>query len=409
MEPPPSSPKVELHPHDVLLGRGDWTVRYEGNVRFRDLIREQRVLFGAASGRNARDKIAADVILRIAERGGRFLRRQVDASTAATAAEGVAASDSQWVVVDKKVAMKKVKQAFRDKDSWTQAVPPSATAAAPLNAPPSGSADPAREALERTLRAYQSERREAERTRELEQQLRHAMLQHPTSTAELDRLRQLASLPSMFGESNTHLVQQTLFSLQQQERNLQQLEFNLRNSSLLSQLGGLPASYGLGGGGGGHDPFRFTTPLDVMQQLQQLQQQQALLGDRGLTSLLAQNQYRAGLLDPSLLPDSSLSSLQAALRCHLDNNETARSSPPRAAFTAPEVSVLPLPDRHHIAASTTMNDSIGVASERTTESRRSSPGTKSDDRKRRSVPEVDSAKEKRPRRDVKTTSSSSET
>lgn len=450
MDPPqPSSSRVELNPNDVLLGRGDWTVRYEGNVRFRDLIREKRALFGAATGRNARDKIAADVILLIAERGGRFLRRHVEEESKTGAAEGVSPSDSHWIVVDKKVAMKKVKQAFRDKDSWTQAVPPSSTTAAPLNAPPSamgpyggvvapggandrrGDGDHARDAMERTLRAYQNEaaRREAERTLELEQQLRHAMaLSRPADldaaeamriaarSAEMDRLRQLASFPNAM-EPNS-LVQQTLFSMQQQQQNLQQLELNLRHSSMpLSQLGGLPSSYmlGGGGGGGGNAPFSLTQQLDVVQHLQQLQQQQqrqALLGGRGLTSLLAQNQYRAGLLDPSMLPDSSssISSLQAALRCHLDGNESAR--PPLlgggGAFHVPG-GVPPLTDRRHVASSNSANDSIGATSERTTESRRSQ---KEDPRKKRSAAspsEVDSAHKKRPRTEIKTSSSSSAT
>jgi hypothetical protein len=456
MDAAKSSSKVKLNPNDVLLGRGDWTVRYEGNVRFRDLIREKRALFGAATGRNARDKIAADVILLIAERGGRFLRRQAEEESKATAAEGVSPSDSSWIVVDKKVAMKKVKQAFRDKDSWTQVVPPSATAVAPLNTSLGGpfindrrsldtfQADHARDAMERTLRAYQSEaaRCEAECTLDLDQQLRHAMalslpgaassshlntnstmdaateaIRIAARSAELDRLRQLASLSHIgggVGEPN-QLVQQTLLSMQQQQQNLQQLELNLRNSSLLPRLGGLPSSYGLVGGGG-NDPFSLTQQLDVMQHLQRLQQQQqqqallgeqqALLGGRGLTSLLSQNQYRSGLLDPSMLPESSssLSSLQAAIRYQLDGNDTARFPLPRGAFHVPG-SVPPLADRRHVASSNSLNDSIGAASERTTESRRSSPA---DQRKRRSTTSPsDSAKRKRPRSDIKPSSSSS--
>ena len=175
---------LSLNPQDVLLGRGDWTVRYEGNVRFRDLIREKRNLFGSASGRSARDLIASDIIRIIRDRGGRFLRKETDAvgetavttntttankssssslpsplappqkelhpseggskrranSTATSGTSGtgndhnqeISPMDGAWIEVDKKTAMKKVKQAFRDKDSWTQKLHdvPSAGAAA---------------------------------------------------------------------------------------------------------------------------------------------------------------------------------------------------------------------------------------------------------------------------------------
>jgi hypothetical protein len=143
--------KVKLNPHDVLLGRGDWTVRYEGNVRFRDLIREKRDLFGAASGRSARDLVASDIIRIISDRGGRFLRKEADVPVGASEEvkqerDDCSPIDGTWVVVDKKTAMKKVKQAFRDKDSWTQkvdpvALPSSATTFSSLRLPqPEGSA-----------------------------------------------------------------------------------------------------------------------------------------------------------------------------------------------------------------------------------------------------------------------------
>jgi hypothetical protein len=299
--------EVKPNPQDVLLGRGDWTVRYEGNVRFRELIREKRNLFGAATGRNARDKIASDMIRIIAERGGRFLRRDIEPDESKR--DDTSPMESTWHVVDQKTAMKKVKQAFRDKDSWTQAVLPSSQSSAdipldhlsqpaqaerfhretyqPMAALPAVQSQVApsmdqnlnRLELERALRVSAYQRLETEairaaaRTTELER-LRQAttlsrnplqISQFPldlqqtlgsdfsvdavraaTRATELERLRQVAALnrDSQLSlvlqqmdrgtEARTSSVQQMLLSIQEQQRQLQQVELSVRVAMLTS-------------------------------------------------------------------------------------------------------------------------------------------------------------------------------
>ena len=116
---------ITLNSNDVLLGRGDWIVRYEGNVQFRELIRANRDLFGSVCGRVARNKIAADMIRIIKDKGGRFLRRIETSgkSIIGKQANGPYCEGMEWVIVDHKIVMRKVKQAFRDKDSWAKNSP----------------------------------------------------------------------------------------------------------------------------------------------------------------------------------------------------------------------------------------------------------------------------------------------
>jgi hypothetical protein len=196
--------KMKLNSHDVLLGRGDWSVRYEGNVRFRDLIREKRNLFGTASGRTARDKIASDVVRVISERGGRFLRRGIEPDESKR--EDTSPMESSWLVIDKKTAMKKVKQAFHDKDSWKQVVQPSAPSSAAVflnHVPQSDRVDQFREDFNQPICAFQLQQHAASTLAEnqigieLESTMRAAAYRRleteaattPMWTVELEQLR----------------------------------------------------------------------------------------------------------------------------------------------------------------------------------------------------------------------------
>lgn len=80
MDPPKASAakpevvtKVEMD--DILLGRGALAIGNEGNVRFRNLIRNRKVEYMSTNRRMKKDIIANEVRAEIARRNGRFIRR----------------------------------------------------------------------------------------------------------------------------------------------------------------------------------------------------------------------------------------------------------------------------------------------------------------------------------------------
>jgi hypothetical protein len=108
---------IVLNAHDVLLGKGDLTEGNEGNLRFGQLIQEKAPKYAAAREKHVKGKIACDIIRKIAERGGRFLRK-VESPVVAERL-GIPTGTNAWVVVDDSIVLKTLKQAFRDKESAT--------------------------------------------------------------------------------------------------------------------------------------------------------------------------------------------------------------------------------------------------------------------------------------------------
>lgn len=102
-------------PNDVLLGRGYLAVKHEGNVRFRQLVKEFQEQYAAATEVTGKHDVACEVVRKIKERNGRFLRRRVLAADGQREDIGDG-SDQQdsWVNVDDSIAIEKAKQTFRD-------------------------------------------------------------------------------------------------------------------------------------------------------------------------------------------------------------------------------------------------------------------------------------------------------
>lgn len=110
--PEPQSYVTILNPNDILLGRGRPVVRYEGNIRFRKLVKDRKPQY-RATGRNIiKDAIARELKNIIKARGGRFLRKIESVIEAEEL--GVPRGVQAWVPVDEAVLLQKVKQAFRD-------------------------------------------------------------------------------------------------------------------------------------------------------------------------------------------------------------------------------------------------------------------------------------------------------
>jgi hypothetical protein len=104
-----------LNSNDVLLGRGSHLVKYQGNIKFRQLVQERHAEYVANARHHAKDHLARQVIALVSGPAGRFLRK-VESSTELTAL-GVSPNTLEqavWVPVDEATVLEKVKQAFRD-------------------------------------------------------------------------------------------------------------------------------------------------------------------------------------------------------------------------------------------------------------------------------------------------------
>jgi hypothetical protein len=88
-------------------------VRFSGNQRFRDLIREHKESYMTAGRNSIKSGIAKIVMNKVMDRDGRFLRKATTEEAALLSIPG--SVDTAWIlVVEEASIMKKVKQALRD-------------------------------------------------------------------------------------------------------------------------------------------------------------------------------------------------------------------------------------------------------------------------------------------------------
>jgi hypothetical protein len=126
----------QLNQNDVLMGRGNKSVRHQGNVRFRKLIQDRQEAYSKTGNQHqAKTDLAKDVIAAVHARHGRFLRRMTNTATnigsstaAAAPTDGggggnsnqnalrpARASGNLWEPVEEEVVIvEKIKQTFRD-------------------------------------------------------------------------------------------------------------------------------------------------------------------------------------------------------------------------------------------------------------------------------------------------------
>lgn len=103
---------IELNANDVLLGRGATSDKNEGNIRFRDFIRQRKSEYVSARCHQIKHAISNEIVDTIRMKGGRFLRRLDNPIEAEMliVPKGVKA----YAIADKDVVLLKVKQALRD-------------------------------------------------------------------------------------------------------------------------------------------------------------------------------------------------------------------------------------------------------------------------------------------------------
>lgn len=101
---------TKLNDDDVLFGRGSGPNDHEGNIRFRALVSERKNEYLATNNRQAKAKIARQIVNEVLSKNGRFLKK---AEAAEAIRGGIPKGVDAWVLVDDKVTMEKAKQALR--------------------------------------------------------------------------------------------------------------------------------------------------------------------------------------------------------------------------------------------------------------------------------------------------------
>jgi len=99
----------EIGPYDVMLGRGAPISENEGNARLRQIVVRRHADYVAAMDRNAKHRVAIEIVDTVLQKGGRFLQKATDVETYNM--------DGAWEVVldaPNEVIMRKVKQLLRD-------------------------------------------------------------------------------------------------------------------------------------------------------------------------------------------------------------------------------------------------------------------------------------------------------
>lgn len=105
---------LKLGPNDVLVGRGAPSNANEGNKRFRELVKQRKLEYTNTKKRQTKDQIAKEIVETIATRDGQFLRKLE--SLTETEQLGVDDKTEAWLIVPKDIAIRKTKQALRDKE-----------------------------------------------------------------------------------------------------------------------------------------------------------------------------------------------------------------------------------------------------------------------------------------------------
>lgn len=103
----------DLKDDDVLLGRGQPILNYPGNLKFRQLVKDNKQEYLASGKHAVKDEIARRIVKLITERGGRFLRK-VDDQDERDFLKVPESVFHAWHVVDEQTSLQKVKQALRE-------------------------------------------------------------------------------------------------------------------------------------------------------------------------------------------------------------------------------------------------------------------------------------------------------
>lgn len=101
---------TDLRADDVLLGRGSGPNDHEGNIRFRQLVADRKNEYMATNHRLTKANIAQEIVAKVYENNGRFLRKLENEELALC---GIPDGVDAWAIATDDTIMEKAKQALR--------------------------------------------------------------------------------------------------------------------------------------------------------------------------------------------------------------------------------------------------------------------------------------------------------
>jgi hypothetical protein len=105
----------EIGANDVVMGRGAFAVRNEGNVRFGRILSELKAEYQVTNNRRTKDTIARQAVHQVYQNQGRFLRRLDDPDEMSSL--GVGLDEAAFVLADDDSILLKAKQSLREKET----------------------------------------------------------------------------------------------------------------------------------------------------------------------------------------------------------------------------------------------------------------------------------------------------
>jgi hypothetical protein len=100
-------------PNDVFLGQGSSIIRSPGNLYFRHLLQDRRDQYISTCRRKTKNEIAQQIIVKIGERNGRFLRQVLNFGESDNLQE-TSRDTKTWIIVDNESVAVTIKQTLRD-------------------------------------------------------------------------------------------------------------------------------------------------------------------------------------------------------------------------------------------------------------------------------------------------------
>jgi hypothetical protein len=105
---------MKLNSNDILMGRGAPHTYYQGNVKFRELVQTRKQEYASLKLHREKHDVAMQLYDEVHRRNGRFVEA-VPAAIVAKMRGHPTPQEQLWFVVDKVVAVDKIKQALREK------------------------------------------------------------------------------------------------------------------------------------------------------------------------------------------------------------------------------------------------------------------------------------------------------
>lgn len=130
---------THLTTNDILMGRGAPLTYYEGNIKFRELVRPRKAEYVSSKNQHKKQQIAMQLYVDVERRGGRFLQK---VSPADAALLGAPMGGNAWYMVSQNVALEKIKQALREKTVSDESPPTTTVSSQPVRMPSFSSEQP---------------------------------------------------------------------------------------------------------------------------------------------------------------------------------------------------------------------------------------------------------------------------